>query len=46
VNFSVMPMFLLSGALFPLTDAPYALRAVAAFDPLCYGVDGMRRLSK
>jgi len=44
VNFLVMPMFFLSGALFPLSDSPLALRAVAAFDPLSYGVDGMRIL--
>ena len=44
VNFLVMPMFFLSGALFPLHDSPIALRAVASFDPLSYGVDGMRIL--
>lgn len=44
VNFVVMPLFFLSGALFPLTDAPFALRTAAAFDPLAYGVDGIRML--
>jgi ABC-2 type transport system permease protein len=44
VNFLVTPMFFLSGALFPLADSPYPLRALATFDPLSYGVDGMRSL--
>ena len=39
-----MPMFFLSGALFPLGDSPFPLRALAAFDPLSYGVDGMHIL--
>ncbi len=42
MNFLVMPLFFLSGALFPLQDAPHALVAVANFDPLAYGVDGLR----
>src|ERR1700688_731180 len=43
MNFLVMPMFFLSGALFPLAGAPKALAAIAALDPLTYGVDGLRR---
>ena len=42
MDFLVMPMFFLSGALFPLAMAPKALRIVAAFDPFSYGVDSMR----
>jgi len=42
MNFVVMPTFFLSGALFPLEDVPRALQIVASFDPLAYGVDGMR----
>jgi len=42
MGFLVMPMFFLSGALFPLAMAPRALRIVAAFDPFSYGVDAMR----
>ncbi len=42
MGFLVMPMFFLSGALFPLTFAPKPLRIVAAIDPFSYGVDGMR----
>jgi len=41
-NFVVMPTFFLSGALFPLTNAPRALRVIASIDPLSYGVDGLR----
>jgi ABC-2 type transport system permease protein len=44
MNFLVNPMFFLSGALFPLTDIPLLLRALATIDPLSYGVDGMRTL--
>jgi ABC-2 type transport system permease protein len=42
MNFLVMPIFFLSGALFPLTYAPRALAVTAAVDPLAYGVDGLR----
>ena len=42
MNFLVMPLFFLSGALFPLTAAPQFLKIVGAFDPLSYGVDGLR----
>lgn len=42
VNFLVMPLFFLSGAIFPLQGLPAALAAVAAIDPLSYGVDGIR----
>ncbi len=42
MNFLVMPIFFLSGALFPLNNAPTALRMIAAVDPLSYGVDGLR----
>lgn len=42
MNFLVMPIFFLSGALFPLTSVPAVLKAVASIDPLAYGVDGLR----
>ena len=42
MNFIVMPTFFLSGALFPLKDAPRVLSIIATFDPLTYGVDGLR----
>lgn len=42
MNFLVMPLFFLSGALFPLQGAPKALEIIAKMDPLTYGVDGLR----
>jgi ABC-2 type transport system permease protein len=42
MNFLVMPMFFLSGALFPLTNVPLVLGWLAAIDPLSYGIDAMR----
>jgi ABC-2 type transport system permease protein len=42
MNFLVMPLFFLSGALFPLNNVPTALLWVARFDPLSYGVDALR----
>ena len=44
MNFLVMPMFFLSGSLFPLTNVPLALKIIASVDPLSYGVDAMRTL--
>ncbi|MCX6724086.1 MAG: ABC transporter permease [Candidatus Staskawiczbacteria bacterium] len=42
MNFLVMPIFFLSGALFPLSNLPKALKIIVMFDPLSYGVDGLR----
>src|SRR3984893_7531584 len=42
MNFLVLPIFFLSGALFPLDTSPRALQIISSFDPLSYGVDGMR----
>jgi ABC-2 type transport system permease protein len=42
MNFLVLPIYFLSGALFPLTGLPKALAVVTRLDPLSYGVDGMR----
>lgn len=42
MNFLVMPIFFLSGALFPLTNLPPALDIITRIDPLSYGVDGLR----
>ncbi len=42
MNFLVMPIFFLSGALFPLQGLPKALELVTRLDPLTYGVDGIR----
>jgi ABC-2 type transport system permease protein len=42
MNFLVMPLFFLSGSLFPLQGAPKVLDIIARFDPLTYGVDALR----
>ena len=42
MNFLVMPIFFLSGALFPLENLDKVMTAVTMIDPLSYGVDGMR----
>jgi len=42
MNFLVMPMFFLSGALFPLQGLPRPIYLVTRFNPLSYGVDGLR----
>ena len=42
MNFLVMPIFFLSGALFPLTNLPSALHVLTSLDPLSYGIDGLR----
>jgi len=42
MNFLVLPIFFLSGALFPLNNLPKALAFVTGLDPLSYGVDGLR----
>jgi ABC-2 type transport system permease protein len=40
----VMPMFFISGALFPVTNLPGWLAVLNRLDPLTYAVDPMRRL--
>jgi ABC-2 type transport system permease protein len=42
MNFMVMPIFFLSGALFPLSNLPTALTIATRLDPMAYGVDGLR----
>lgn len=44
MNFLVMPLFFLSGALFPLRGLPTALAIIARLDPLSYGIDAFRIL--
>jgi ABC-2 type transport system permease protein len=41
-NFLVMPLFFLSGSLFPLAGLPPAIEVIARLDPLSYGIDGLR----
>ncbi len=42
MNFLVMPIFFLSGALFPLAGLPDSIVAIASLNPLTFGVDGLR----
>lgn len=42
MNFLVVPLYFLSGAMFPLHSAPRALKAFMLLDPLTYGVDALR----
>jgi ABC-2 type transport system permease protein len=42
MNFLVMPIYFLSGAMFPLNNQGKILTFVTALDPLSYGIDGMR----
>lgn len=42
MNFIIMPLFFLSGALFPVQGLPKALEIVVRVNPLSYGVDGIR----
>lgn len=42
MNVLVLPVFLLSGTLFPLNNLPALLAFLTRVDPLTYGVDGMR----
>jgi ABC-2 type transport system permease protein len=42
INFLIMPIFFLSGALFPLQSLPKAVAFVSTINPLTYGVDGLR----
>jgi ABC-2 type transport system permease protein len=44
MNFLVMPIYFLSGALFPLTGLPKVLGYITKADPLAYGIDGMRNV--
>ncbi len=41
-NFLIMPLFFLSGALFPIAGLPGAISLIASLNPLSYGVDGLR----
>lgn len=43
MNFLVMPLFFLSGALFPIQSAPPFLQIISKINPLSFGVDGLRQ---
>jgi ABC-2 type transport system permease protein len=44
MNFLVMPIFFLSGAMFPLVGLGPVLTFITRLDPLSYGIDGMRAM--
>lgn len=44
MSFVVLPIFLLSGALFPVTGLPNFLQVTVYLDPLTYGVDALRHI--
>ncbi|OYT26075.1 MAG: multidrug ABC transporter permease [Candidatus Altiarchaeales archaeon ex4484_96] len=42
MNLLIMPMFFLSGALFPIDGLPSVIKFAVLLNPLTYGVDGLR----
>lgn len=44
MNFLMMPMFFLSGALFPLQGLPGWMNVLTRLDPASYGIDPLRRV--
>lgn len=44
MNFVTFPLFFLSGALFPITSLPEAVKFIFYINPLTYGVDGLRAM--
>jgi ABC-2 type transport system permease protein len=42
MNLLLMPLFFLSGALFPLENLPKIMGIIVKINPLSYGVDGLR----
>jgi ABC-2 type transport system permease protein len=44
MNFIVMPMFFLSGAMYPLRTLPSALKFISRINPLTYGVDALKNV--
>jgi ABC-2 type transport system permease protein len=42
MNFVIFPIFVLSGALYPLGNLPPWVRILTYVDPLTYGIDGLR----
>jgi len=45
MNFVLMPMFFLSGALFPLRGVPLWMEWLAKVNPMTYGVDPIRQVA-
>lgn len=44
MNFLIMPIYFLSGAMFPLQGVPTVMEWIIRFNPLGYGVDALRGL--
>jgi ABC-2 type transport system permease protein len=44
MNFLVFPLIFLSGAFFPLAEAPQWLKIVSYADPVTYGVESLRQI--
>jgi ABC-2 type transport system permease protein len=44
MNFLVMPMLFLSGAMYPVTSLPRALRQITLINPLTYGIDAIKHV--
>ncbi len=44
MNFLVMPIYFLSGAMFPVASAPAWMKTLMMIDPLTYGVDALRNV--
>ncbi len=42
INFIVMPMFFLSGAMYPVDKLPSILKVITRINPLTYGVDAFK----
>lgn len=44
MNFMVMPLYFLSGAMFPMANVPAWMKSLMTLDPLTYGVDALRNV--
>jgi len=42
MSFLIMPIFFLSGGIFPIQNTPLWMQAISHIDPLTYAVDGLR----
>lgn len=45
MNFFLLPMFFLSGAMFPIRGLPLWMKTLVRIDPLSYGVDALRSIT-
>jgi ABC-2 type transport system permease protein len=44
MNFLIMPLYFLSGAMFPMVSAPRWMKMLMTVDPISYGVDAIRNV--